>query len=147
MIKLLPVGNDEGHITLLYKLLEERDGNINISHQDLPTMQKHRKFVASHPFRVWYMIEGSGTGMETVCIGAIYITHHNEIGIGILKQYQRQGWGGSTIRAVMEKHKPLPAIPGIRSGNWLANINPENEHSIKMFTRLGAELRQVTYAF
>jgi RimJ/RimL family protein N-acetyltransferase len=147
MIKLIPVDKkDEMHVALLYNLLLERDVSINISHDGQSTMQQHRKFVASHPFRAWYLIEGSGRGNPAV-VGAIYITQHNEIGIGIFKEYQRQGWGGSAIRAVMEKHKPLPALPGVRAGCWLANINPQNEHSIKMFTRLGAELRQLTYAF
>lgn len=142
-MKLVDVYRDREVATLfLYDLIRERmtEPEVNIS-ATMPTMQEHRKFVASHPYRCWYLIEHDGR-----YIGYVSATDRNEIGIVLAKAHRAAGHGPEAVRMLMEKHKPLVAIPSKRSGRWLANINPANERSIRMFSSLGFELIQHTYA-
>ena len=132
----------KGAAEFLYEVLREREGAefVNISHTKLPTMAAHVRFVASKPFRYWYIITDAGTWC-----GYISATQRNEIGIVLLKAHQGKGIGSLAVKAFMRSHKPLRAIPSDRSGCWLANINPNNRRSVRMFTGLGFTLKQVTY--
>ena len=46
-IELIKVDYSPSHINLLYDILKNRSSNINISHNKLPSYQKHKKFVNS----------------------------------------------------------------------------------------------------
>jgi RimJ/RimL family protein N-acetyltransferase len=116
---------------LLYQLLQEREPHMNISHGTIPSWEEHLKFIAKRPYSAWYLIK-SGTGY----IGAIYLTAMNEIGIGVLARWRGKGFGPRAIRLLMRKH-------GRR--RYLANINPRNDESIRMFRRLGFRSLQETY--
>ena len=121
-------------IEFLYKLLQEREPVANISHREMPTMERHAAFVRSQPYQAWYIIAIEDVDWEWV--GAIYLTHTNEIGISILKEAQGNCYGPRAIRMLMERH------PAAR---FLANIAPGNTRSIAMFERLGFELIQFTF--
>ena len=116
---------------LLYQLLLERKRNVNISHREMPSWRQHCKFIARRPYAAWYLITARGD-----YIGAIYLTAMNEIGVGILAQWRGKGLGSHAIGLLMRKH-------GRR--RYLANINPRNEESIRMFRRLGFRIVQKTY--
>ena len=116
---------------LLYKLLEERDQSVNISHRRMPSWDEHLGFIASRPYGAWYLIRVSG-----VYVGAIYLSKQDEIGIFVLSEHRGKGYGPQAIEALMARH-PRP--------RFLANINPANERSIDMFGRLGFHLIQHTY--
>ena len=131
-MKLLPVRGNPDATSLLYALLAERPRENWISHERMPTEAEHAAFVASHPFRFWYLIEVDGTQ-----VGAIEVTHNNEIGIAILRAHQRKGLGTKALRCFLDIHEPLPPIPAVRNGNWLANIATLNEDSKLFFARLG----------
>lgn len=131
----------EQAVHFLYKLLAERPREANISHAAMPTMQQHRKFVASKPYRAWFLIEEGER-----YVGAVYATQWNEIGIAVLKECQGFGVGRNAVAALMEKLKPLPTIPAIREGRWLANVAPDNERSHRLFTGLGGKVVSMTYA-
>ena len=118
---------------LLYRLLVEREPHINISHRRMPTWKEHLRFIAKRPYSAWYLIKH-----EQNYIGAIYLTALGEIGIGILTASRGRGFGRAAIRALMRKH------PRQR---FLANINPHNAKSIRMFGELGFHLIQHTYEF
>jgi len=111
--------------------MEQRDESINISHRKMPTWWEHKKFVKSNPYKVWYSVS-----MGKSRVGAIYLTHANEIGIFILKKFQGLGLAQKAIKALMEE------LPQER---YLANINPSNERSIGLFTKLGFKHIQNTY--
>jgi RimJ/RimL family protein N-acetyltransferase len=117
---------------LLYKLLEEREPSMNISHRAMPTWPEHCKFIAGQPYSAWYLIKSEGA-----YIGAVYLTRSNEIGVGILVRWRGLGFGPRAVRALMRKH-------GRR--RYLANINPLNKQSIEMFQHMGFLLIQQTYA-
>lgn len=149
MIKLVDIYDGtrirEGALEFLYKLMEEREPEINISHRAMPTFEQHRQFWTRRPYRCCYLIEGwhklGGLGWA----GYISATQRNEIGIVLLKDWRGQGIGPLAVQELMRLHKPMPAIPSEVHGNWLANIAPANERSKSMFTRLGFREIQRTY--
>jgi RimJ/RimL family protein N-acetyltransferase len=118
---------------LLFELLLQRDEGVNISHREMPRWCDHVKFVDSKPYEAWYAILSD---YHRRAVGACYLSKQNEIGVGILKEYQGQGYGNEAVRALMDLH-------GKR--RYLANINPHNERSAKMFKDLGFNLIQHTY--
>jgi hypothetical protein len=116
---------------LLYRLLEEREPHVNISHRGLPTWKEHLRFIAKRPYSAWYLIR---SGQDYV--GAIYLTSLGEIGIGILANRRGRGLEVAAIKAIMRKHP---------RSRFLANINPRNSDWIRMFRRLDFRLLQHTY--
>lgn len=137
-MKFVSIYDEPRAMDLLYRLLSER--RYNVSHRKMPGAVNHRKFVISRPYRYWYMID-----VEGAYVGAIYLGRNNEIGIGIFHEFQGQHYGRQAVSMLIEKHKPLKGIPSIRSKYFVANINPENETSIRMFQRLGFRHIQNTY--
>lgn len=117
-------------LQILYELLKEREDHVNISHKAMPTWDEHAKFVASNPYKAWYFVEANGIK------GACYLSKQNEIGVFVFKDHRGFGYGKKAILAIIRKHGP---------GQYLANINPENKHSIELFSSLGFNLIQHTY--
>jgi len=137
------VYKDRHNYEILYDLMRARlsDGpDSNISHRSMPSYREHVDFVRSRPYRIWYVIRADGAPA-----GAIYASKLNEIGIAIFPDYRRAGVASWAIRRLIGRHTPLPAKPGLRSGRWLANINPSNEASIALFSNLGFSLKAQTY--
>ena len=150
MIRLLNAYDERGEpipgsIEHFWTLLAERQPNESISHQKMPAPEAHEAFVRSRPYCEWYIIATPDGDRAVKWVGAIYATHQNEIGIAIRKQHQRRGYATHAIAVFMRDHRPLPPIPGKRSGRFIANVAPENETSRRLFERLGGTLIQVTY--
>ena len=116
---------------LLYRLMEEREPQVNISHRALPDWDSHLAFIASRPYEAWYLIE-----VEGEYVGAIYLSKMSEIGLFVLSDHRGQGHGKQASEMLMDKH------PRER---FLANINPSNTRSIEFFRSLGFEHIQNTY--
>ena len=116
----------------MYKILEERPLEHGISHREMPTFKDHIEFVNNKPFRYWYIIEYEGSW-----IGMIECLPTNEFGVHLLKAYQGKGLGGQAVNLFMATHEPLPAIPAVRNGHWLANCSPFNTAAIQFFEGLG----------
>lgn len=140
MIKLVSVRDYYGAAALLYQLLQERMPEQSISHAKMPSIDDHIEFFNSRPYRYWWIIVTEGHG-----IGAVYVTQNNEIGIGILNAYQRNGFASEAIKMVTRLVDPLPALTSLRVGQWQAHINPNNHASRAMFEKLGFIHKQVTY--
>ena len=140
----------------LYALMKEREPEINISHSELPSWDKHLTFIRSRPYRCWYLIEqqidtpedarAAGGYIAPVWCGYVSATDRNEIGIVLAKAHRGRGIGPAAVQALIAQHEPLSAEPGKRSGHWLANIAPSNEHSKHVFQKLGFAKIQETYA-
>ena len=144
VIELQNVYTEHGAREFLYELLRERsteaDPHVNISHRTLPAMHDHAAFVRSRPYRAWYLVKVDG-----LVAGSVNLTKLNEIGIVLHPDYRGMGVGKAALRMVLDRHRPLPAVPAHRAGRFLANINPANERSIRLFTGLGFKLKQQTY--
>ena len=135
----------------LYELMKEREREINISHAELPSWDEHLTFIRSRPFRCWYLVDAVSFGPRNdieygTWAGYVSATERNEIGIVLAKVWRGRGIGPAAVQALMAQHSPLPAEPAKRNGDWLANVAPANEHSARMFQRLGFSKIQETYA-
>ena len=144
MIELASVYKVQEAPKILYDLLVERstedDPFINISHRKLPTWREHLKFFDSHPYHKWFLIYS-----DEVPVGTCYISKKNEIGIVLLQKHRKKGYGLEAVNKLVTEYKPLKEIPGIRSGQFIANINPKNEPSIRLFSKLGFSHISNTY--
>ena len=140
-IYLIPIYNENkyravsSYEKILFQLLLERKPNECISHRQMPTYANHIKFVRSRPYAEWFMIQSVKTAE---IVGAVYITHQNEIGIGILKQYRGKGYAKEAISKI---------IAQFHNRRLLANINPYNAASICLFRHFGFVHIQNTYEF
>lgn len=133
-VELISVYNIEDRYGILYRLLSERTAHVNISHEEMPTLKNHMRFVDKIPYDAWYFI----TNEEKDIVGSIYLTENNEIGVFILKRWQRNGYATKAIKALIQQHG---------AGKYYANIAPDNEESKDLFTKLGFTLLQCTYKF
>lgn len=131
-MKLVDVYRVENSEKLLYDLLSEREQIANISHKKMPTWEDHCAFVASHPYREWYVIVSDTTKL----VGACYLSRQNEIGVFVFKAHQGKGYGTFAVNALRLRH------PDER---LLANIAPGNKTSHVMFQKMGFKPIQVTY--
>ena len=121
---------------VLYDLLLEREMFESISHQEMPSLEDHCRYIQSMPYQALYLIEAPTIeGRPIEWAGGIYLSDQREIGIGIFKKYRRMGIARKAIKLLMEKHP----------GNFLANINPANQKSIDMFENMGFSHIQNTY--
>ena len=124
----------------LWRLAAERslEPEYNISFK-LPSWEEHLEFIQSRPYAHWFLVVGDRYH------GDIRLTWNNEVGINLLKLSRGMGIGRRALTKFFKEYKPLEAIPSKRPGVFVANINPKNERSIKLFTSLGFVLRQHTY--
>ena len=136
-MKLIPVYEHPGAANILWDIMAEVQPHQAISHKagTMPAWEDHLRFVywdAPRLYEAWYLID-----LEGVIIGWIQLTLRNEIGIRIANLHQGKGFGPEAIKRLMGKHGPR---------RWIANINPANEPSRKMFGKLGFKHIQNTYA-
>jgi RimJ/RimL family protein N-acetyltransferase len=129
-IRLLPVDPVREHIQILYDLLAERTPEQSISHKTMPTLEEHATFVQSQPYAAWYLIEA-----DEGCVGGVYLSRQREIGVSVFRAYQRRGYGEAAVRELM----------WLWPGKFLANVNPSNEASKRLWEKLGFGLLQWTY--
>jgi hypothetical protein len=152
-MKLVSVYNVKESASVLYELLHERRPETFVSHETMPTREEHEEFVASIPFRYWYLIRILTVNDETMSvrgyayIGAIEVTELNEIGISILKRFQSYGHGRKALELFMSTHRPLPAIKAKRNARWLANVATENHGSKLFFRRMNFRPIQETWVY
>lgn len=144
-VDLVLISHVQDRYGILYRLLIERPEYANISHKEIPTFNAHKDFVDNYPYLVWYFIK-----VEEGIVGSIYLTKPskpsvvgNEIGIAILKKYQRKGYARAAINKLIKTH----TININEQRIFHANIAPNNEGSIALFKELGFELVQHTYRF
>ena len=117
----------------LYDILSERTPDESISHKKMPAWNEHVRFVDSEPYAHWYLVESPMFGV----LGTIYLTHQREVGVFIKREFRGEGYAKAAIRLLRERHP----------GRLLANVNPNNAPSRKLWESLGGELIQVTYEF
>jgi RimJ/RimL family protein N-acetyltransferase len=131
-VKLYTIDGVANSKELLYKLLNERD--VNISSREMLSWDYHCAFVDSSPYEEWYILVSD----EGYAVGAMYLTRMNEIGVQIFKAAQRKGYARAALSHLMERHK---------GKRLLANINPMDEPSIKLFVSMGFSIIQVTMGY
>ena len=66
-------------IKILYELLSHREHNI--SHDDMPDLDTHKKFVKNNPYKAWFIASENKKP-----IGSFYIKFDNSIGLNLKDQ-------------------------------------------------------------
>ena len=97
----------------------------------MPTFRKHEKFVASKPYKKWYIIK-----FLDERIGSIYLSYQNEIGLFFKKEYSKTMIANYVLKIFIKKNPQQ---------QYFVNINPRNKKSIKFFTKNGFKILQHTY--
>ena len=143
-MNVVSVYDEPEGLRVLWALLRERstesDPHTNISHREMPTWEAHCKHVKARPHIGWWLLHD---GREW--LGAVHVTDRNEIGIALFRKHRGQGYGAKAVRWVLDNVKPRRAVKGRRRGTFVANINPHNERSIRLFEGLGFKHVQNTY--
>lgn len=111
----------------LFELLKEKTPEQNISFV-MPTWEEHVAFNDKHLDAEEYIIWEDGERA-----GRVYLTSRDEIGIHVSQKFRGRGLASQAIGHFL-KDKPI-----------LANINPLNTPSIKLFEKKGFKLLQHTY--
>jgi RimJ/RimL family protein N-acetyltransferase len=97
----------------------------------MPSYDEHIIFIKSKPYTKWYIILKSKEK-----VGSIYLSKQNEIGIFLLRNFQRKNIGNSALTQLIKKN------PRKR---FLANINPKNKKSMTFFKNNNFKLIQYTF--
>lgn len=140
-MRLLDAYSHADAAAFLYRLFCERPQESWISREGMVSFEEHKRFFQQRPFRYWLLIEHDGE-----LVGAIEVADRNEIGIAIKSEWRGRGLGRLAVEAFVLGHEPLPAIPAIRNGRWLANIACGNESSKAFFRKMGFQPIQETWA-
>lgn len=134
MIELVDIYDAPYAEQFLYDLLKERKIIESISHRWHPTFSEHCYFVRKKPYEKWYLILTDVT-TGIVPVGSIYITHGNELGIFLKKEFKRRGIGREAVKEIMKMHP---------KSEWFANVSPHNPDSVAFFESLGFRQLQVS---
>jgi RimJ/RimL family protein N-acetyltransferase len=139
-IRLVDVYEVPEAAELLYRLMQERPADSTIAHRRTPSMEEHRAFMAAKPYRAWCLVQAGGR-----YVGAVTLTPNNEVGVFILREFQRKGHARAALQELLRAYRPLPAVAAVRPGYFVANVNPANKASIALFTSLGGRHIANTY--
>ena len=113
----------EDDIEILYNHLKEflETPNASTSGNPLPQFEDSKKFVMkyltineNHEYDKWYMVINN----KKEIIGNVYIKKDNTIAYHIIKKYQKQGYGETSVKLLM-KENPRK--------NYFAVVNMKNE--------------------
>ena len=118
-------------VVFLYNLLNERDPKTNISHQKMPTLKQHIKFINSKPYFKWYIIY-----LNSEKVGSIYMSKQNEVVIHVLKKFVFEKISSRALKTIIEKN-PRKKL--------FINISPQNRKLQQFFSKKGFKLIQYTY--
>ena len=132
-VRLVSVYSVKDAKEILYRLLSRRPKRVNISHRKMPSPRQHAAFVRSKPYQAWYLIRT----VSGEFAGGIYLSKAGEIGIFLFKEHQGRGYGKQAVEALMKKHRSVK--------RFLANVSPNNPHSINFFKELRFKHVQNTY--
>lgn len=133
----------------LFDLLAERKPWECISHKEMPSLEDHIKFVRSKPYKKWYILQQVSHVGSSPLVGAVYLTHNNEIGIFIEREHQKRGWGSKALQALMVDSptvKTFYANIGTFNSRSLAFFNMKRFQHMKTEFEDGA-LKQYVYRF
>ena len=137
-LHLTPVLKTPDHIAALFSILDKREGDHVISHNQHTDFKTHREFVFSHPYRYWFLVE-----CQKQFVGTVYLTNENVIGVFI--EHEHLGILEETLTYVLDTFDPLPKIPSVRSPEFTINIAPRNTTYARIVQGLGGRLIQETY--
>jgi RimJ/RimL family protein N-acetyltransferase len=133
-VKFKKVGPND--IDSLYGLLKKRV--FSISHDLMPSKEKHKKFVKRAPYKHWYLIYKN----EELC-GSFYIKRDNSVGLNLVRQ--RLPIIEETIRFIKSSFLPEKSIPSEIPPHFYLNVAYPNKRLSEMLIKLGYNPIQTSY--
>ena len=138
-IELDPVMPSDIQTELLYQQLSSR--TCSISHNELPSYENHKEFVAKNPYRAWFIIKS-----KDLVLGNVYVQYDNSIGLNVCIQITEIQIK-SVLDLISNKLKPLEPIPSVRSGKFFLNVATSNIELQNKLTNLGLIEKQRSFVF
>ncbi len=135
--KIHEVQSKSEHIDVLFSLLASR--KYNISHKEQPSYLSHKRFVASHPYRYWFLIS-----LLDSYIGTFYIQYNNSIGIYLDSKYYSEAIP-FIIKIIKFKFKPCPALKSAIPQEFYINVPNEDRDFQDVVKLLGCKPVQISY--
>ncbi len=126
----------EEHINLLFEHLQKKI--YPISHLKLPSIEEHREFVLSSPYRFWFFVK-----KNELILGNCFISYQNCIGLNVLSNKKEDY--ELVLKIIFKRFFPLPAIKSIRSKYFHVNSNPLNKPLKNALSSLKMDLLEETY--
>lgn len=132
---------NEKQIECLYQELIKRSerSSQNISHETMPSFEKHTAFVKQHPYRAWFLVL-----QAQEVIGSVYAQFDNSVGLQL-----SEACTATNIEAVMSLFRahlrPLPAKPSLRFGDFFLNVAYSNKNMQQALDTLGYKATQISY--
>ena len=122
--KIIPT---KDQLDKLYLLLKNRKHSI--SHNNLPSIKEHNKFVSKNPYIEWYILYKNKN-----LIGSVYLQSDNSIGINL--NNPKKSDFIEIINYIKTNHDPLPPIKTLRRGEFFVNVSADNLTLIKFLKTL-----------
>lgn len=129
------IGNEKQKETL-YELLSLR--RENISHSEMPDYGEHSKFVDTHPYRIWYLIN-----KDLVPIGSFYIKYDNSIGLNIVECSEFVV--DNIIKFIKDHWVPEAPVESMVPPFFYVNVAAKNTKLITCLRAIGAKELQIAY--
>ena len=134
--KVLPTAKQ---INILYDLLRRR--KFGISHNSMPTLEEHSKFVRSHPYRGWWIIHDLVNTSNI--IGSVYVNFDNSVGADI--DFDKISFTSEFFTQKLKKIiSPLGPEASKIYGNFFYNVAPNNHELIKWLNESGYFTSQIS---
>lgn len=130
-MKLVSVYSAPFAVETLYQLLRTRPQEENITHRKMPAFEDHARFVKSHPYRIWKLLE-----VDEIYVGSIYLTDRFEIGVHLFPQFKDKGYEAQAIAKLILEYELKKVF---------MNVSPTNAEHADILKGLGFRLIQHTY--
>lgn len=118
---------DENDMDILFKLLTQR--KYTISHESMPTLSEHTKFVKSNKYLHWAIIYENKNP-----VGTFYIQKNNSVGLNLLNHKIMIVF--ETLKYINSKFKPLKEKKSQTPPYFFINVPYENEDLKKILVDL-----------
>ena len=126
------------HKKLLFDIFQQKKAEERISSSIDLHFEAHCSFVDKHPYRYWFLVKVSKN-----YIGTLYITNETVLEFNCLSV--TKSIFETLINQVLEKYKPLIAIPSVRPSDFIVNISPSNTQLESKLHKMGADCVQKTF--
>jgi hypothetical protein len=114
-------------IEKLYLLLKSR--KYSVSHNRLPSIKEHKKFVLKNPYLEWYILSRNEN-----LLGSVYLQSDNSISINLNQPNKNDLL--EIIKQIKANHHPLPSIKSFRRGEFFLNVASNNLTLIEILKKL-----------
>lgn len=131
--KIIP---NENQLEKLYFLLKNK--KYSISHNKIPSLEEHKKFVLDNPYIEWYLLY-----KDRNLLGSIYFHTDNSIGLNL--SHPKKDDILEIINTFKKNHYPLSSIKSVRRGEFFINISPDDINMIQILKQLNKKEIQCSF--